>query len=155
MTKTRKRTIETGIKAIEKMINDRAGDHRRWTVRHSDVSSTFSESRDSTSTPPMSDGQSVMFGPEVALERNIFFWIGSRYLIDVLKAGIDQKRFHFQPMSFMATMIDGGHVMQYEIAKSMRYYKKPRWLPVALWLGPFEDWTEERHRGAKWQPTNR
>jgi hypothetical protein len=146
--RTKQRTAEDGIRAIESMIRDPWPKNQYHCMDGSSIGRIVAyldeQGFDVESTDD--EGRSVMFGPEVAVEKNIFYWIGSQWLADMLRTGIEQGRFHFRPTEFLVAAIDGGRMPQAKVATQMRSYKEPRWLPTVLWLGRYEDWTEDRYR---------
>lgn len=68
--------------------------------------------------------------------QNIVFWSGiSEEGCDALDAALDADLIHYHPTSAFIYLLDGT-MPQLPVAKQVRTYKQPHWLPVVLKLGP-------------------
>ena len=67
---------------------------------------------------------------------NVLLWDGlSREAVDVLKELMESKQAHWRHTGALVYWVD-GEILDYPIAKSLRPYKSPRWLPGVLCSGP-------------------
>lgn len=68
-------------------------------------------------------------------EKNIFLWFHcSETAITALTELNDAKQIEFRPTDKLVYFVDGG-IPKAPIAKSVRTYSKPHWLPSTLYRG--------------------
>lgn len=79
------------------------------------------------------NGALAMYIPEYP---NIILWDGlSDEVIDAINALLKEEKIHLHPTIAMVYLCDGAAV-RLPIAKTIRHYKSPRWLPVVFNAGP-------------------
>jgi len=66
---------------------------------------------------------------------NIIVWSGvSEEAVSSLRKLVDNKSYHFHPTSSLTYMADGA-MLNIPIAKSVRHYKTPHWIPTVINIG--------------------
>lgn len=67
---------------------------------------------------------------------NLILWTGmSQRLVRAISQAIHEKKVYIAPAGNLTYLIDGG-ALDLPVAKSVRSYKHPRWLPVTLHHSP-------------------
>lgn len=71
----------------------------------------------------------------IGVGKNIWYWFFmSEEAADALRELIDEGGIHLALSDILVYMVDGG-IPNVPIAKRLREYKKPRWLPTVVNLG--------------------
>jgi hypothetical protein len=69
---------------------------------------------------------------EVEMRPNCLLWTGvSEEAAQALLGLIKEQRVHFHPTTSLTYLIDGT-MLRLPLARSVREYKKPHWLPVVI-----------------------
>ena len=67
-------------------------------------------------------------------EKNLVLWDGlPREIAEVLQELIEENKIVMRVVDSAVYILDGAY-LKLPVAKSIRPYKKPHWLPVAFWI---------------------
>lgn len=78
-------------------------------------------------------------GIEITPGSNIFIWFNINPMVaDVLNHLKTTGRMHFYPTNMMTYVVDGC-VWNVRLAGKQSHYRRPRWIPVCLYPGTYEE----------------